>query len=62
MDTLYYAKYKNRGSGASIKGRVKWPYCYVLINAAEVQSFTVEILFMERVESTIGGFIHLWPD
>ena len=42
MDTLYYAKYENRGSGASEKGRVKWPYYYVLTNAAEVQSFTVE--------------------
>ncbi|ESR42328.1 hypothetical protein CICLE_v10013698mg, partial [Citrus x clementina] len=42
LDTLYYAKYANRGSGGSEKGRVKWPGCYVLTNAAEVQSFTVE--------------------
>ncbi|KAK9193283.1 hypothetical protein WN944_003980 [Citrus x changshan-huyou] len=42
LDTLYYAKYTNRGSGASEKGRVKWPCCYVVTNATEIQSFTVE--------------------
>ena len=62
MDTPYYAKYANRGLRVSNKGRVKWSGCYVLTNTAEVQNFTVEILFMKRVESTIGGFTHLWPD
>ena len=62
LDTSYYAKYANRGSGVSKKGRVKWSGCYVLTSTAEVQNFTVEILFMERVESTIGGFTHLWHD
>ncbi|XP_052297299.1 pectinesterase 2-like [Citrus sinensis] len=42
LDTLYYAEYANRGPGAFKRDRVKWPGYHILINAAEVQNFTVE--------------------
>ncbi|ESR42327.1 hypothetical protein CICLE_v10013554mg, partial [Citrus x clementina] len=42
LDTMYYAKFANRGSGASKKGRVKWLGYYVLTNAVEVQNFIVK--------------------
>ncbi|KAG6726001.1 hypothetical protein I3842_02G059400 [Carya illinoinensis] len=47
---LYYGEYMNKGPGASISGRVKWPGYHASLTSADAQSFTV------------AGFIagHLW--
>ncbi|KAJ4723366.1 Pectinesterase [Melia azedarach] len=42
LTTLYYAEHANRGPGASVDGRVKWPGYHILHNPSEVQNFTVQ--------------------
>lgn len=40
LKTLYYAEYNNKGPGASVKGRVKWPG-YKVITKEEALKYTV---------------------
>lgn len=41
LSTLYYAEYKNTGSGSSTANRVKWAGYHVLTSASQVNQFTV---------------------
>ncbi|KAM0949244.1 putative pectinesterase [Dioscorea sansibarensis] len=41
LDTLYYAEYMNRGPGAGLANRVKWPGYHALSDPAQVANFTV---------------------
>ncbi|XP_031269633.1 pectinesterase 2 [Pistacia vera] len=41
LSTLYYAEYRNTGSGSSTANRVKWAGYHVLTSASQVNQFTV---------------------
>ncbi|CAL5376842.1 unnamed protein product [Camellia sinensis] len=41
LKTLYYAEYKNKGPGASVTARVKWPGYKVITNKEDATKFTV---------------------
>ncbi|KAL4636872.1 hypothetical protein ACB092_03G039300 [Castanea dentata] len=42
LSTLHYVEYANRGPGANITGRVKWPGYHIGKNSKEIKYFTVE--------------------
>ncbi|KAJ6718918.1 PECTINESTERASE INHIBITOR 5-RELATED [Salix purpurea] len=42
LSTLYYGEYMSTGSGASTKGRVKWPGYHTITSPKEAGKFTVE--------------------
>ncbi|KAG6735574.1 hypothetical protein POTOM_061786 [Populus tomentosa] len=42
LSTLYYGEYMSTGSGASTKGRVKWPGYHTITSPLEAGKFTVE--------------------
>ncbi|CAN1188799.1 Probable pectinesterase/pectinesterase inhibitor 36 [Linum perenne] len=41
LSTLYYAEYRNLGSGAGTKGRVRWPGFHLLTRPEQVRDFSV---------------------
>ncbi|KAF6162957.1 hypothetical protein GIB67_021106 [Kingdonia uniflora] len=41
LETLYYGEYSNRGLGAGVRMRVKWPGYHVITNPADAKPFTV---------------------
>ncbi|CAN0921450.1 Probable pectinesterase/pectinesterase inhibitor 36 [Linum grandiflorum] len=41
LSTLYYAEYRNVGSGAGTEGRVRWPGFHVLTRPDQVREFSV---------------------
>ncbi|CAN1332110.1 Probable pectinesterase/pectinesterase inhibitor 36, partial [Linum perenne] len=41
LSTLYYAEYRNLGSGAGTKGRVTWPGFHLLTRPEQVRDFSV---------------------
>ena len=41
LDTLYYAEFMNRGPGAGLTSRVKWPGYHVLNDSSQAINFTV---------------------
>lgn len=41
LDTLYYAEYMNRGSGAGVEKRVKWPGFQAFNDSSQASNFTV---------------------
>ncbi|KAM7492676.1 hypothetical protein LguiA_035597 [Lonicera macranthoides] len=44
LKTLYYGEYMNRGPGAGVSKRVKWPGYHVIRNASVAMKFTVSEL------------------
>lgn len=44
LKTLYYGEYMNRGPGAGVSKRLKWPGYHVIRNASEAMKFTVSEL------------------
>lgn len=41
LSTLYFGEFANRGPGAGLSGRVKWPTYHVITDPKEAQHFTV---------------------
>lgn len=46
--TLYFGEYANRGPGAGVRKRVKWPGYHVITNPDEAKKFTVAELIHAR--------------
>nr|XP_023904511.1 pectinesterase 2-like [Quercus suber]POE45346.1 pectinesterase 2 [Quercus suber] len=64
LSTLHYVEYANRGPGANITGRVRWPGYHIAKNSKEIKYFTVKnfINGTQWLPSLgipfVSGFIH----
>lgn len=44
--TIFYAEYQNRGAGAAVEQRVRWPGYHPAISESEAENFGVDSFIM----------------
>ncbi|CAI0383282.1 unnamed protein product [Linum tenue] len=61
LSTLYYAEYRNTGSGAATQGRVRWPGFHLLTTPQQVGEFTVSRFIQGDAWISVSG-VPFWLD